>query len=286
MEELMPIRKIKVNFGTPLSVQPPSSADFFGRLQQEAQDVEDDPYDIHTAEISLWESSITPEERTEYHAIAERVEAALDAYNPKVHPKDSPEAKAYDAVNEEYKKFFESRGKHLCHRCSYYFFDKYLNGVSVCERPDQPIYVRPYSIACPYFTTDMTPAIKKAREAYERVVRSHPELESRITAEMRLSNARHFAKLLKESTSAAFYLYSTSPDYYEKVYAEFPLLFIDTPYVSYPLFLEAYHRWEKDVIIKKKQGKHGPEVTLSVSNPEFTGTDGLVPQTTTQPSEN
>ena len=116
MEEITPIREIKVNFGKPVPVVPPSAATFFDRLRQEAQGVEDDPYDIHTAEISLWESSITPEERTEYHAIAERVEAALDAYNPKVHPKDSPEAKAYDAVNEEYTKFFESRGKHLCHR--------------------------------------------------------------------------------------------------------------------------------------------------------------------------
>ena len=67
---------------------------------------------------------------------------------------------------------------------------------------------------------------------------------------------------------------------HEKFYKDFPLIMAETQYPSLPLFLEAYKRWQKDLIIKSGVAKDGTEeLTFSVSKREFCPSD-IPPQPT------
>lgn len=290
-EELKPIRAIKANFGSPQDFSPPSSYAFCEKLAKEAQDAEEDDSDLVLAEYSIWESSLTPEERKTHTHLQNQVDTTIAAYNSRIHGNDSPEAKAYFAADNALCKFRATTGQHLCFSCAYYFYDPVFNRIGVCERlceqnhEKDPIYVRPSCLACKHYTDVISAKMKLSRDIYRQQSAkiSCPNRKELI----RLDNARHFCKLIKDTPSTAFYLYKTNPSYYEKLYGEFPFLFAVTNYPSFPLFLEAYTRWEKDAIITHKEGKDGAEeVSISISNPEFVGKDIPVPPTTPAPSDN
>jgi len=238
-------------------------------------------------ESLFWESSITPEQRKKFDELSDKKDAAEKAYDPKKHKDDSPEAQAFFKADDELERFIESTGKHLCFRCSYYETKEIDNGrlAAKCTRRSSGQGVRPYTLACGHFTTGVTPYVLQAEREYAEVCRKNPGLADFVRKHQREDAAKRFAEYIKDSPSIAFYLYQGAPDYHEKFYNDFPLIMAETQYPSFPLFLEAYERWKKDVIIKR--GKNGTEeLTFSVSKKEFLPKDMPPPPTSAETSNN
>lgn len=272
MEELTPIRQIKVNFGNPLILTCPSSDALGARLTKEVAEVEDNPFDAFMADSYVWESSITPEERKTFDELTARLDAAEKAFSPGKDDDNTPAAEAYYKAEDEREKFIRSTGKHLCFRCSYYTTHQAKNGtlVAICERMNGICGVRPYGISCPHFTTELTPQMLNAVKEQADTCRKNPDFARFVRMNQREDIARRFADYIKTAPSTAFFIYQGEPAYYERLYNDFPLIMAETQYPSFPLFLEAYKRWEKDVSIKRERGVNGEEnVTLSVSQKEF-----------------
>lgn len=260
METLTPIKTIQANFGKPLPLSSPSYYDFVERLRAEAKDAHDDTAEVTAKDMSFWESSLTKEQDEAYTKILEQIEAEIR------------DPKAAVKLTEEREKFYSENGKHICGMCSHYFYDftRSANyGLACCEHFTNCPFVRPYELACPDFTISLTEKQIKERKDLDKVMKEHPEIEERFFSEMRLQNATRFAKLLRESPSTAFLLHKKDQDdnYVELMYTEHPLIFATTQYPSYPLFLEAYTRWLKDVEIKED----ADGFSLTVSQKEFVG---------------
>lgn len=280
MEELTPIRQIKVNFGNPLILFSPSSDAIGERLAKEVAEVEDNPFNACIADSDVWESSISPEERKTFEALTARLDAEGKVFSPCKDDDNTPEAEAYYKAEEEREKFIHSTGKHLCFRCSYYMADKVKGGtwVALCERKNGVYGVRPYSISCPHFTTDDTPIILKARKEYEEACRQNPGFSRFARNEHRKDIARLFVKNTNTSPSTTFFIFKNNPAYYERLYKDFPLIMAESKYPTFQLFQDAFKRWEKDVIIKRERGETGEEgITLSVSQKEFLPTVTHIP---------
>lgn len=277
MEELTPIRQIKANFGEPMAVPIPKPYSIWELIRDEALKCDDDPYDVFMADSYVWEASITPEQKKTFDELNAKCEEAEKAYDSKVHGESSPQARAFREAEKARENFVSSTGKHLCYRCSYYDADvigktETLEGVFTpfCTRKGQNELVRPYCIACPHFTTDFTPEMIKEAKEYQEACRNNPGFASYVKKRQRENTANRFAEHIKTDPSTAFYLYKDNPAKYESLYDSFPYIFAETQYPSYPLFLEAFKRWEKDVIIKKTKDELGREsITLSVSQEEF-----------------
>ena len=282
MEELSPIKTIKANFGSPKDFTPPSSSSFWGRMEKESQECDADGTCLAWEEHTLWESSLTPQQKTTYTELQAKVDAALDSYDSRIHDKNSPQAKAYFAADKELTDFRVSTGKHLCISCAYYFYDSYFNKVGVCEwassqNPNkEPPFVRPASLACKHYTDILTADLERDRASYQRnMSRISPSVKN-----LRKNNAQHFCDLLRESPSTAFFLYKRNHHYYDELYEAYDSLFKQTPYSTHALFLEAYERWQKEAKITSKIGANGQEeVSISIANPEFAGKDIPVPPT-------
>lgn len=289
MEELTPIRTIKANFGEPIRLTCPRAEEFLLRTMDEVTEVEDNPYDAYMVESLFWESSITPEQRKKFDELSDKKDAAEKAYDPKKHKDDTPEAQAFFKADDELERFIESTGKHLCFRCSYYETKEIDNGrlAAKCTRRSSGQGVRPYTLACGHFTTGVTPYVLQAEREYAEVCRKNPGLADFVRKRQREEAAKRFAEYIKDSPSIAFYLYQGAPDYHEKFYKDFPLIMAETQYPSFPLFLEAYKRWQKDVIIKREIAKDGTEkLTFSVSKREFRPSDIPTPPTSAATSDN
>lgn len=289
MEELTPIRQIKVNFGNPLILTCPSSDALGARLAEEVAEVEDNPFDAFMADSYVWESSITTEERKNFDELTARVDAAGKAFSPGKDDDNTPAAEAYYKAEDEREKFIRSTGKHLCFRCSYYTTHQAKGGtlVAICERMNGICGVRPYGISCPHFTTELTPQMLNAVKEQADAFRKNPDFARFVRKNQREDIARRFADYIKTAPSTAFFIYQGEPAYYERLYNDFPLIMAETQYPSFPLFLEAYKRWEKDVSIKRERGVNGEEnVTLSVSQKEFPPPGSPLPPTSAETSEN
>lgn len=289
MEELTPIRQIKVNFGNPLILTRPSFDALGARLAKEVAEVEDNPFDAFVADSYVWESSITPEERKTFDELTDRLDAAKKGFSPGKDDDNTPAAEAYYKAEYEREKFIRSTGRHLCFRCSYYTTHKSKDGtvVAICERKDGIYGVRPYGISCPHFTTEPTPQMLAAGKEQADACRHNPDFSRFIRKRQREDNARRFANYIKTAPSTAFFIYQDAPDYYEGLYNDFPLIMAETQYPSFPLFIEAYKRWAKDVTIKRERGVNGEEeVTLSVSQKEFLPPGAPLPLTSPDTSEN
>ena len=116
----------------------------------------------------------------------------------------------------------------------------------------------------------MTSHTIEAEKEYAEACRQNPGFASYVRKRQLENYAKRFADYLKDSPSTAFFIYEGSPEYHEKIYNDFPLIMAETQYPSFPLFLEAYKRWEKDVIVKRSRGNDGKdELTFSVSQKEF-----------------
>lgn len=288
MEELTPIRQIKVNFGTPLILSCPSSDALGARLAKEVAEVEDNPFDAFMADSYVWESSITPEERKTFDELTARVDAAGKDFSPGKDDDNTPAAEAYYKAEDEREKFICSTGKHLCFRCSYYTTHQAKGGtwVAICERMNGICGVRPYGISCPHFTTEPTPQMLNAEKVQADACRRNPDFARFVRMKQREDIARRFANYIMTSPSTAFFIYKDAKAYYERLYNDFPLIMAEARYPSLPLFLEAYERWEKDVSIKKDRGVNGEEkVALSVSQKEFPPPGSPLPQTSAETSE-
>ena len=287
MEELIPIRTIKANFGCPIRLTCPNADDFIERLSKEVEEAEDNPYDAFIQDTSLWESAITQEQRKTFDELSKRKKEAEKAFDPKKHKDDTPEAQAFFKADYERDRFIESTGKHLCFRCSYYLTTKTKSEsmVAVCDRAGNKKAVRPYSLACNHFTTGVTEQDLKAEKAYAEACMNNPRLASYIRKYQREEYAKRFADYIDNSPSTAFFIYQGTPDYHEKLYEQFPLVMAKTKYPSFPLFLEAYKRWENEVNIKRETGKDGSVgYSLTVSNKEFCPPDNHLPHTSTPTS--
>lgn len=288
MEELTPIKTIKANFGKPIRLTCPIADIFLGKLSDEIANCEEDPTDIIRADSDIWESSLTLEQRKKVEELTAKKDAAQEAYNPKVHGDNTPEAQAYFKADEELERYVDSTGKHLCYRCSYYLAKQLKGGgwAAACDRKNR-CCVRPYTLSCERFTTGITPEILAAEKEIADKCRRDPHFAAFAHKEMKLSGAKRFANQIMTEPSTAFYLYQNMPEYHEKIYEDFPYIMAQTQYPSLPLFLEAYKRWEKDCIIKKGRGKDGmEEVTLSVSQEEFRPKGMVVPPTIAETSNN
>ena len=289
MEELSPIRTIKANFGRPIRLTCPNADAFVERLSKEVMEAEDNPYDAFLLDTAIWESAITQEQRKTFEELSKRKKEAEKAYNPKIHNVDSKEAQAFFKASDELERFEDASGKHLCFRCSYYLTAKTKSGamVTFCDRTDNKKAVRPYSLACKHFTTGVTEQVLKAEKDYEEACRKNPRFASYARKHQREDAAKRFADYIDNSPSTAFFMYQGAPDYYEKLYTDYPLILAQTKYPSFPLFLEAYTRWEKEVTIKRETGKDGSVgYTLTVSNKEFCPPDTPLPPTSTPTSDN
>ena len=272
MEELIPIRTIKANFGEPIRLTCPNADAFVEMLAKEVEEAEDNPYDAFLQDTALWESAITPEQKKTFEELSKRKKEAEKAYNPKIHKDDSSEARAFFIADDELQRFEDSVGRHICFRCSYYLTSKTRSEamVAVCDREGNKKAVRPYSLACKHFTTGVTEQILKAEKDYEEACRKYPKFASYVRKHTREDAAKRFAEYIDNSPSTAFFIYQGAPDYHEKLYADFPLILAQTKYPSFPLFLEAYKRWEKEATIKRETGKDGSVgYSLTVSNKEF-----------------
>ncbi|MBO6031983.1 MAG: hypothetical protein J6Q22_11120 [Prevotella sp.] len=287
MEELHPIKTIKADFGKPQDFSPPELPTIWGKLVKEAKDIDEEDSDLLMAEYDMWHSSITEEQKKTYLTLCEKKQAAEKALKGKDFSKPSPESKAYYKAERELDEFKGSIGKHFCFSCSYYFYDGHFNKVGVCEygckgNPNkEPAFVRPSCIACKHYTCLLDTVMETGKLASRK-----PPARFADPYELKtLNDARHFCNMLKESPSTAFYLYQQEPKYYEFIYTDFPFLLAMTKYPSFPLFLEAYSRWKKDVIIKKELKEDREEITFSISDPEFAGT-GLVPGNSCKTTDN
>jgi hypothetical protein len=298
MEELTPIRKIKPNYGKPLELTAPSKVVFARKIRREVAECEDNAYDAYMIDSALWEANATPEERKTFEELTAYYNKAEKAYNPKIHKDDSPEAQAYFKADEERQKFTDSTGKHICFRCSYYDARKIPadekdpgafpeTWIALCKRTTPSLLVRPYCLACQHFTTGVTPLIEAEEKKFAEACRKNPGFAAYVRKRRSEDAARRFADQIKNEPSTAFYLYQGAPDYHEKMYNDFPLILAETQYPSFPLFLEAYKRWQQDVIITRRKGFNGAEeVKMSISKPEFKPKDMVVPPSDTKTSDN
>ena len=288
MEELVPIRTIKANFGKPIRLTCPRAEVFLLKLSDEVAKCEDDPYDVSMIDTMVWDASITPEQRKKADELTAKKEAAREAYDLEKHKYGSLEAKAFFDADEELSRFIDSTGNHICYRCSYYRTKQFKQGTwaAACDHKNR-CCVRPYTRSCENFTTDVTPEMLTAEKEFADICRKNPGLADFVHKNEKAHNAQRFAKQLMNEPATAFYLYKSMPDYHEKMYEEFPFVMAQTQYPSLPLFLEAYKRWEKDCIVKKRRGKDGmEEVTLSISQEEFSPKSKVVPPTIAETSNN
>lgn len=290
MEELTPIRQIEANFGKPIRLTCPNAEDFVRRLMDEVEEVEDNSYNAFIADSFLWESTISKEQLATFHELTKKRNTAEKAYDPKVHRDSSPEAQAFFKADDELNRYVDSCGQHLCFRCSYYettLLDSGRIAAGCTRKKNNSIAVRPYTLACKHYTTGVTSHTIEAEKEYAEACRQNPGFASYVRKRQRENYAKRFADYLKDSPSTAFFIYEGSPEYHEKIYNDFPLILAETQYPSFPLFLEAYKRWQQDVIITRRKGFNGAEeVKMSISKPEFKPKDMVVPPSDTKTSNN
>lgn len=273
MEELTPINSIPVNFGKGIDFSPPSTDGYLERLSKEAVDADGDAYRLYEADRNLWSKSAS---RSDLDALAEldnQIDETEKAHFEADGEKVEPTRILLNVLRERRYKLLYSSGKHICGECFFCYFSEVppFKNLFTCERNGKPraVLVRPFSEGCPKFEKDPPQSVLDRIQEIERKNRYNKEFMDFKTYSLRMHNLRTIIGLIQSNPSSAFFLYRTSPEYYKKLFAEFPDELKKTEYGTLEKFEEAYKEWEEDVIIKKD----GNTVTISVSNEKLVGKD-------------
>ena len=224
--ELTPIKTIEVDFGKPADFTPPLIDDLIDQLAAEAWSVRENKLDVFFRDREIWEKSLTPEESKEYDRLVAVAREAEENYDLDRDPPQGEMAHAYEAAVKAKEEFADSHGRHLCAPCAYYSSPDKKGELASCSFYRKS--VRPFCLACPYFTTNPTPETREATEAHARFIAAHPD-ESIRSRELTKHNTPT-KSTIASTLSSLYNSLSNCSEEDQKAYAEalqriFPIAF-------------------------------------------------------------
>jgi hypothetical protein len=247
MLRLEPIKVIPIDLGKPTDFTPPSTDNFIRSLVDEANAAEDCSDALYEAEETRWRQSLTPDEKAAYELLEAAEREAETNYLPRRDNMMSEPAQAYFKANDAKDRFYESHGRHICFRCSYYTKSR-EDKTHVAECFKKKKVVRPMCDSCQCFTIDYTPEDREIDQKESIYLAAHPQEAERRRRKREQERAERIASNLKEGRdSVEFILYNSNlkdgSATHKDSYRRYPDIFANTKYPTFEEFKAAAEAW-------------------------------------------